>query len=133
MTLGLADVAVARAMLNGLRNVAFQNAATYVELHTADPGTGATGVSAGSVTRLAATFNSASGAGGLSLTGNIGPWSHTGSVDLNEVITHVAIWTAATVGTFLWSVQLNTPKPWVTGDTLTLTTLGVSLAPLAAS
>ncbi len=128
MTVGLSTVAVANAMLNGFRAVAFQNAATYVELHTADPGTGATATSVGSTVRLAATLAAASG-GAVALSGNVGPWTNGGTT---ETISHVAVWTAATAGTFLWSAALTTTKAWVSGDTLTLTTLGMSLAPLAA-
>ena len=128
MTVGLSTVAVANAMLNGFRNSSFQNAATYVELHTGDPGTGATAVSAGSTVRLAATLSAASG-GAIALSGNVGPWTNGGAT---ETVSHVAVWTASTAGSFLWSAQLTTPKAWVSGDTLTLTTLGMSLAPLAA-
>ena len=127
MTVGIAT-AVANSMLNGFRNTSYQNAATYVELHLADPGTGATSVSVGSTVRLAATLAAASG-GAIALSGNVGPWTNGGAT---ETVSHVAVWTASTAGSFLWSAQLTTPKAWVSGDTLTLTTLGMSLAPLAA-
>jgi len=127
MTVGIAT-AVANSMLNGFRNTSYQNAATYVELHLGDPGTGATSVSVGSTVRLAATLAAASG-GAIALSGNVGPWTNGSAT---ETVTHVAVWTASTAGSFLWSAQLTTPKAWVSGDTLTLTTLGMSLAPIAA-
>jgi hypothetical protein len=129
LAVGLSTVAVANQMLNGFRNTAFSNAATYIQLHTADPtAAGTTGVSVGSTTRLAATLAAASG-GAVALSANVGPWTNGGT---SETIAYISVWTAATAGTFLWDAQLTTSKAWVSGDTLTLTTLGMSLAPLAA-
>jgi hypothetical protein len=42
------------------------------------------------------------------------------------------VWDASTAGTFLYSVALTASKVVQTGDTLTLTALSISLAPLAA-
>ncbi len=126
---GLATVASANRMLDGLRNVSWTSTGTYIELHTASPGSaGTTAVSVGSTVRLSATYAAAS-AGAIALSGAVGPWTNGGTT---ETITDVAIWTAATAGTFLWSAPLTVSKAWASGDTLTLNTCGLSIIPLAA-
>lgn len=127
MTTGLAATTLANNWLNMLRAVAFTApAGTFVKLHTADPGVA--GATAASVvtTRNSAVFNAASG-GALSLS-TLGAYSMTAS----ETITHISVWDAATVGNFLFSGVLTTPKAVVNTDTLTFTSLAVSLAPIAA-
>jgi hypothetical protein len=42
------------------------------------------------------------------------------------------VWDASSAGNFLYSGALSVSKAVVNGDTLTITTLGVSLTPLAA-
>lgn len=129
MTVGLSTVNVANAMLNGLRNTSFAVSSTYVQIHTADPGaSGTTAISVGSTTRPAIAFAAAS-AGAIALTGTQPDWTNGGAT---ETITHISLWSLATGGNFLWSAQLGTSKAWGNGDTLTLTTCGLSLAPLAA-
>lgn len=132
MTVGLSTANTANAWLNTLRGagngVTFTAPATvFVEAHTADPGaSGTTGVSTGAATRQALTFNPAS-SGSMGL--NSSPaWTATGS----DTITHIALFSASTVGTFYASAALTTPKTIASADTLTLSTLTVSLAPLAA-
>jgi hypothetical protein len=49
-----------------------------------------------------------------------------------ETISHISVWDASTAGNFLWSAALTTSKSVVNTDTLTFTTLGVSLTPIAA-
>lgn len=129
MTDGLSTVNVANAWLNTFRNTSCSFTAVYVELHTATPGANGTqAVSAGSGTRLQATFAAAS-AGQLTLSSAIGPWTNAGTT---ETLTDIALWTAATSGTFLGSLPLTVSKPWASGDTFNLNTLTVQLTPLAA-
>lgn len=129
MTVGLSTTNLANAMLNGIRNSNFAVAATYVKIHTADPGSaGATAASAGSTTRSAVTFSAAS-SGAIALTGTQPTWTNGGT---SETITHISVWDASTAGNFLWSAALTTGKTWASGDTLTLTSCGLSLSPLAA-
>ena len=129
MTVGLSTTNLANAMLNGIRNTNFAVGATYVQIHTSDPGSaGTTGVSAGSSTRSAVTFSAAS-AGAIALTGTQPSWTNGGT---SETITHISVWSASTSGNFLWSAALTTGKTWGSGDTLTLTSCGLSLSPLAA-
>ena len=127
MTVGLAATTLANNWLNMLRGTAFTApAATYIKLHTADPG--AAGATAASVvtTRQAATFSAAS-AGAIALS-NSPSFTMTGT----ETISHISVWDASSAGNFLWSAALTTSKSVVNTDTLTFTTLGVSLTPVAA-
>jgi hypothetical protein len=128
---GLATVAVANAWLNTLRNSTsgLPFAAVYAELHTGIPGSaGTSNTSVGSTTRLAVTFSAASG-GSIALSGTVGPWTNGGT---SETLTDIALWSAATSGTFYISLPLTVSKAWASGDTFTLNTCGLSLTPLAA-
>jgi hypothetical protein len=49
-----------------------------------------------------------------------------------ESISHISIWDASTAGNFLWSAALSVTKSVQSGDTLTLTSCGLSLGALAA-
>ena len=127
MTVGLAATTLANNWLNMLRATAFTApAATYIKLHTADPGAaGATAASA-VTTRQAATFSAAS-AGAIALSN-----SPSFTMTTTETISHISVWDASSAGNFLWSAALTTSKSVVNTDTLTFTTLGVSLTPIAA-
>ena len=127
MTTGLAATTLANNWLNMLRAVAFTApAGTFVKLHTADPGVA--GATAPSVvtTRNSAVFNAA--AGGAITLSTLGAYTMTAT----ETISHISVWDAATAGNFLFSGVLTTAKAVVATDTLTFTSLTVSLAPIAA-
>lgn len=127
MTVGLATTNLANNWLNMLRGTAFTApAGTYIKLHTADPGAAGTANASAVTTRAQATFSAASG-GALALSN-----SPSFTMTATETITHISVWDASTAGNFLWSAQLTTSKSVVNTDTLTFTTLGVSLSPLAA-
>ena len=131
MAVGLSTVNTADKMLNALRNVAFQNAALYVKLHTnvGDPGaTGASNAAAGSTTRVVVTL-AASSSGVLAITGTLPIWTNGGTP---ETLGFISVWDAITAGNFLWSAAITTTQAWASGNTFTLTSLGMSLAPLAA-
>jgi len=128
MTVGLSATNAANAMLNGFRNVAFQVAGTWVKLHTGDPSTGSANAAAGSTSRPQVTFSAASN-GAIALTGTQPVWTNGGT---SETVTHISVWDSATAGNLLWTAQLSTPKSWASGDTLTLTSCGLSLSPLAS-
>lgn len=105
-------------------------AATYVQLHTANPAAaGTAAISVGSTTRVVATFNASTAGSALALSGSVGPWTNGGT---SETITDISVWTAITGGTFLFSVVLTTPKLWATADTFNLSTLGYSIGVQAA-
>jgi hypothetical protein len=127
MTVGLATTTLANKWLDMLRAVAFTApAATYIKLHTGDPGSAGTANASAVTTRQSATFSAAS-SGALALSN-----SPSFSMTTTETITHISVWDASTAGNFLWSAALTTSKSVVNTDTLTFTTLGVSLSPLAA-
>jgi len=114
----------ANGLLNSLTNTAptAYNGA-FIALHTAAPGASAsTAASAGSTTRVAATFSTAS-AGALALS-NTPSWTNGGT---SETITDISVWSAATAGTFLFSAALSASKAWASGDTLQLSSLSVSI------
>lgn len=131
MAVGLSTTNLANGWLNTIRGGAAGTsftapAAIFAKLHTADPGAaGATAASA-VTTRQAVTFGAASG-GAIALSN-----SPAFSMTATETITHVSFWDNSTAGNFLWSAALTTSKAVVNTDTLTLNSVGVSLAPLAA-
>ncbi len=114
----------ANSLLNALTNTApTAYNGVYVLLHTAAPGTAATtSVSAGSTTRVAATFSTAA-SGALALS-NTPSWTNGGT---SETITDISCWSASTAGTFLFSAALSASKAWASGDTLQLSSLAVSI------
>jgi hypothetical protein len=128
MTVGFSTTAVANKWLDWLAGVAeTAPAANYIQVHVGDPGSAGTANPSAVTTRSLAT-NAASSGGSRALTGTLPSWSMTAT----ETITHISVWTAASGGTFLHSIALTTSKSVVSGDTLTLATLAVSVAPLAA-
>jgi len=134
MTVGLAATSFADKVLNHMLRATASTApaGNYVRPHIGDPGAaGTSNVPAAehSTPRQSATFAaSSSGSCALSNTPTWTAWSGTSG----SAISHISIWDAASAGTFLYSVLLTTPKTVTTGDTLTLTSLTVSLAPIAA-
>lgn len=128
MTVGLHAVNLANKWLNILKGTAFTvPSGIYVQLHTADPGAAGTTSIAAITTRSAATFANAAG-GAIALTGTNPSWTATAT----ETISHISVWDASSAGNFLWSAALSVAKSVQSGDTLTLTTLGVSMGALAA-
>jgi hypothetical protein len=128
MTVGLHTANLANKWLDLLRGTAFTApAGTYVKLHTADPGAAGTTAASAVTTRSQATF-AAAASGAIALTGTNPSWTMTGT----ETITHISVWDASTAGNFLWSAALSVSKSVQSGDTLTLTTCGLSLGALAA-
>ena len=101
----------------------------YVQLHTGDPGAaGTANVSAGSTTRVVVN-HTAPAAGAMTMTGTAPSWTNGGT---SETITHISVWDATTSGNCKYTVQLSASKAWASGDTLTLTSLSLSVTPVAA-
>jgi hypothetical protein len=127
VTAGLSTVNTANAWLNVLRGTTFTGAAgTFVQLHTADPGASGTTAVSAVTTRQSATFSAAS-AGAIALSN-----SPAFTMTATETITHISVWSASSAGTFYWSAALSSSKAVVNTDTLTFTSIGISLSPLAA-
>lgn len=127
MTVGFATTGLVNKWLNMLNGTAFTApTGIYATLHTGDPGVAGTTNPSAVTTRSVVTFSTASG-GALAL-------SNTPSFTMTttETITHVSYWDAASSGNFLWSAVLTTSKSVSATDVLQLTSVGVSLSPLAA-
>lgn len=104
-------------------NVSLALAQPYVSLHTADPGeTGANEVAGGSYIRLAANWDPAA-AGAVVMDG---------ALDFTLMpavtVTHVGIWTAATVGTFVWGGPLSSSRVVNAGDTFHFNDGGITVS-----
>lgn len=127
MTVGFATTGLVNKWLNMLNGTAFTApTGIYATLHTGDPGVAGTTNPSAVTTRSAVTFSTASG-GALALS-NTPSFTMTAT----ETITHVSYWDATTSGNFLWSAALTTSKSVSATDVLQLTSVGVSLSPLAA-
>lgn len=129
MTVGLNTTNLANKILDHLRGGSAWSQPTglYIRLHVGDPGSAATANTSSNSTRSQATFAAAS-SGAIALTGTNPSWSMTGT----ETISHISVWDASTGGNFLWSAALSVAKSVQSGDTLTLTSCGLSLGALAA-
>jgi hypothetical protein len=133
MTVGFSTANTANAWLNVLRGTSaatFTGVTTlFVQLHTGDPGAAGTSNVSSTTTRQAVNY-AAAASGSQSITGTT-QWTNWAGTN-GEVVSHISVWGASSAGTFYYSVALTASKTVNTGDTLTLSTLTVSLAPLAA-
>jgi hypothetical protein len=133
VTVGLSTTNTANAWLNVLRGTSaatFTGVTTmFAQLHTGDPGASGTANVSSTTTRQAVNY-AAAASGSQAITGTT-QWTSWAGTN-GEVVTHISLWGASTSGTFYYSVALTASKTVNTGDTLTLSTLTVSLSPLAA-
>ena len=113
-------------LLNTVRGTAYSVTTVYAQLHKGAPGAAGTANQSAVTTRVALTFNAASG-GSMSLS-NTPQWAMTAT----ETITDISIWDASTAGNFLWSVALTASKSVNSGDTLQLNSCTFALTPIAA-
>jgi hypothetical protein len=101
----------------------------YVQLHTGDPGTAGTGSVSSVTTREAVTWASPLIVGGTIATANASnqpewtSWAGTSP----EVDTDISFWNAITSGVFNMSMPLSSSVTMNTGDSLTLTSISVSI------
>ena len=123
MTVGLSIVNLANVWLDEL-----DTKATHAKLHTADPGAAGATAASSVTTRQAVTW-SAAASGVKNMSGTISWTAWAGS---SETLSHLSLWSNVTAGNFAFSVAFTTPRAVVAGDTLTVTSLSVSQAPLAA-
>lgn len=122
MTRGLA-VGVANAWLDS------DFSTIFIRLHTGDPGVaGVSNGAAGDTTRQGVTMSAASG-GSKSSTGTDPTWTNGG---VTETLSDISLHNLAVAGVFKASGALAAPVPWALGNTFTLTTLTISLTPIAA-
>lgn len=130
MAVGLA-AAVANGWLNTIKGTAYTApAGSFIKLHTADPGVGATAPSA-NTTRVAITWTTST-AGSL-VSSNTPSWASWASG--SETISHISIWDTVgpAGGNLVATIALTTPKAMTNGDTLNLTSAGttITLTPIA--
>ena len=134
MTVGLSATGLANKWLDVLRGTAFTPpAGLWVKLHNGDPGAAGTANPCALTTRAAVTLAAAQ-AGESALTGTAPVWLLAGLPgDGSDTIRFISVWDSSSPagGNFLWSAQLSTAKTVANGDTLTLTTCGLKLAPVA--
>lgn len=137
MTVGLSSANLAHAWLNTLRaagnGVTFTAPATlFVQLHTnaGDPGSAGTANVSSTTTRVAVGFAAAS-SNSIVMSGTAPAWATWAGTN-GEVVAHISVWSASSGGTFYFSATLTAAKTVNTGDTLTLSALTFSLAPIAA-
>lgn len=99
----------------------------YVQLHTADPGTAGTTAVSNVTTREAVTWGSPSG-GVISETGTAPAWASWSGTN-GEVETYISFWSIVTAGsgTFGCSMALSASVTMDTGDSLTLTTISITI------
>ena len=111
---------VANAALN---NIVGTNAA-YVQLHTGAPGSAGTSNVSSVTTRVAVSWNSASGG---SVSASTQPaWTSWAGTN-GETDTDISFWSASSSGTFGLSMQLNASVTMDTGDSLTLTSISITI------
>jgi hypothetical protein len=148
MGVGLAGATLAQKWLDMLAGTAFTApASSNVNVHTADPGAaGTTSMCTGtnSGDRKALTWSAASTSTNTTTKNAVATFPSWASWDMTgapNTVTHVSAWDAAgsgagagtadTGGNFLFSGQLTASKSVSTGDTFNLTSLAVSLTPIA--
>lgn len=97
---------------------------TYIQLHTGDPGAAGTSNVASVTTRENVTWNAAS-AGSVTAS-NQPAWTSWAGTN-GQVITDLSFWNASSGGSFYMSMPLATAVTMDTGDSLTLTSISVSI------
>lgn len=121
---------ITAAIANAMLAVMFTSpASTFTQLHTGPPGAAGTANVSSTTTREAATWNAPSAGAVTNATNPAWPaWAGTSG----EVVTDISFWTASSAGTFDWSVALSSSVTMLTGDTLTVTSITVTLTPIAS-
>jgi hypothetical protein len=123
---GVNTTNLANQLLNTVQGTSFVVPATWIQLHTGDPGAAGTANLSAVTTRQQATFAIASG-GAIALSAAPLPFLMT----TTETIVAISVWTASTGGLPLWDVALSAPQSVANGDTVTLNTCGLSIGPLS--
>lgn len=114
--------------LNILRGTAFTvPSGVFMQIHKGQPGSAGTSNVSAQTARSQVSF-AAPSAGAIALTGTPPSFNITAT----ETISHVSFWSAASGGEFLWSADMTASKSVEAGDTLTITSAGLGIGPLAA-
>ena len=118
---GIAN-AIANSMLTTLTT---SPANIFAQLHTGAPGAAGTANVSSVTTRKAVTWASPSG-GAVSANGTLPSWTSWAGTS-PETDTDLSFWTAVTSGTFNMSMTLSSSVTMLTGDSLTLTSITVTI------
>jgi hypothetical protein len=118
---------LADGVATGTANTAVSDittSAAWIQLHIGAPGAPGTANPSSVTTRIAVTWGTISG-GSVSAS-NSPAW--TGWAGTNgEVVTDISFWSAASGGTFAFSMHLGPSVTMDLGDSLTLTSLQVNI------
>lgn len=98
--------------------------ADYISLATGPPGAAGTANPSSVTTREAVTWGSASG--GVIAASDEPEWTAWAGTN-GEVVTDLAFWSLITAGTFQLSMPLNSSVTMDTGDSLTLTSITITI------
>lgn len=98
--------------------------ANDVQLHTGAPGSAGTANVSSTTTREAVTWGSAS-AGSVAAS-NQPAWPSWAGTN-GETVTDISLWSASSAGTFGLSMALSSSVVMDTGDTLTLTSITITI------
>lgn len=101
---------------------AYSASATYLKLHTGDPGEAGTSNAATETTRKAVSFGAASG-GSKASTATV-EWT---LVAATETYSHWSMWDNSTAGNCLWYGALSANAAVTAGDTFEITSLTLTL------
>lgn len=99
--------------------------ANNVQAHTGPPGAAGTSNVSSVTTRPGVTWAAASG-GSVAANGTPPAWANWAGSN-GEVVTDISFWSASALGTFGFSAALTAGVTMDTGDTLTLTSITVSI------
>lgn len=98
--------------------------AAFVQLHTGAPGSAGTANISSTTTRQAVTWGTPA-SGSVSAT-NQPVWSSWAGTS-GENVTDISFWSASTAGNFEFSMQISPSEIMATSDSLTLTSITVTL------
>lgn len=116
---------IATAMVDAwLTTLTTSTNSSYVQLHTGDPGSSGTANVSSVTTREAVTWGSVSA--GEVAASNEPEWTSWAGTS-PETDTDLSFWTASTSGTFNMSIQLSSSVTMNTGDSLTITSVTVTI------
>lgn len=127
MTAGVSTTA-ANGFLTAYGGTGTSYGTLYAKLHTGDPGSAGTSNASAETTRKVLTWSAASG-GSRSISGT--PTWSTWTAG-TETLTHISLWDALTAGVFVRSIALTSSKVVNNGDDVVLSSLTLSISPLAA-
>lgn len=99
-------------------------AATYLQIHTADPTDAGTTATANSGLRQQVTWSAASNPAGTKASAATVTWTN---VTTTETYTHWSLWDASSGGNCLWTGALASSAAVTMGDTFQITSLTLTL------